>query len=61
MRSYLDKQVNVQIEILKIIFRGSRKPMRKVYDENERMTPYNYFVVEEGIYVAVSEEWWNRF
>ena len=36
MSELLDKQVYVQIEILKIIFRGSRKPTKKVCDENER-------------------------
>ena len=36
MSELLDKQVYVQIEILKIIYRGSCKPMRKVCGENER-------------------------
>ena len=35
MSELLDKQVYVQIEILKKIFRGSRKPTKKVCDENE--------------------------
>ena len=36
MSELLDKQMYVLIEILKILFRGSCKPMRKVCDENER-------------------------
>ena len=36
MSELLDKQMYVLIEILKILFQGSRKPTRKVCDENER-------------------------
>ena len=64
MSKLLDKQLQlyVQIEILKIIYRGSRKPMRKVCDENERKNDdCIIFVVEGGIYTAVSEKWWDQF
>ena len=53
----LDKQVYVQIEILKITFRGSRKPTKKVCNENEskkkKQQPRSFFVVEGGIYKVV--------
>ena len=69
MSELLDKQVYVQIEILKMIFWGSaspQKPMRKVCDENERKKrqPHKYFLwwKEELIRLhAVSEEWRDRF
>ena len=56
MSELLDKQVYVQIEILKIIFQGSCKPMRKVCDEEEKDdNRLNIFVVEGGIYEALLE------
>ena len=60
MSELLDKQVYVQIEILKIIFRVSGKPTRKVYNENESKKYddcINIFVVEGEIYKAVTGEW----
>ena len=65
MSELLNKQVYVQVEILKILFQGSHKPTKKVCDENEstkkKRRPHNFFLVEEGIYKVVSEEWRDRF
>ena len=64
MSELLDKQVYVQIEILKIIFRGSHKPTKKCVMKmkvRKKRRPHNFFVVEGGIYKAVSEEWQDRF
>ena len=60
MSKLLDKQVYVQIEILKIIFRGSRMPTKKCAMKMKK-TKTTIFVVEGGIYKAVSEEWQDRF
>ena len=74
MSELLDKQVNVQKESLKKtsgIHASSRKPTKKVCDENERkkesirrkkMTAASKkFLWKEGFYKAVSEDWLNRF
>ena len=72
MSELLDKQVNVQKESLKNtsgIHANSRKPTKKVCDENERKkveekktTAASKKVLwKEGFYKAVSEDWLNRF
>ena len=77
MSELLDKQVNVQKESLKKtsgIHKSSRKPTKKVCDENERKkeevvvleekkttAASKNFLWKEGFYKAVSEDWLNRF
>ena len=71
MSELLDKQVNVQKESLKKtsgIHASSRKPTKKVCDENERKVEEKKttaasktFLWKEGFYKAVSEDWLNRF
>ena len=72
MSELLDKQVNVQKESLKKtsgIHANSRKPTKKVCDENERKKVeekkndgrVKKFLWKEGFYKAVSEDWLNRF
>ena len=73
MSELLDKQVNVQKESLKKtsgIHASSRKPTKKVCDENERKKEVleekktaasKKFLWKEGFYKAVSEDWLNRF
>ena len=74
MSELLDKQLNVQKESLKKtsgIHASSRKPTKKVCDENERKKEVleekkttaasKNFLWKEGFYKAVSEDWLNRF
>ena len=74
MRELLDKQVNVQKESLKKtsgIHESTRKPTKKVCDENERKKEelegkkndgrVKKFLWKEGFYKAISEDWLNRF
>ena len=75
MSELLDKQVNVQKESLKKtsgIHASSRKPTKKVCDENERKkveeleeekttAASKKILWKEGFYKAVSEDWLNRF
>ena len=76
MSELLDKQVNVQKESLKktsAVHASSRKPTKKVCDENERKkqrkkerrkkttAASKKFLWKEGLYKAVSEDWLNRF
>ena len=69
MSELLDKQVNVQKESLKKtsgVHASSRKPTKKVYDENERKNEKTTaaskkFLWKEGLCKAVSEDWLNRF
>ena len=76
MSELLDKQVNVQKESLKKtsgIHASSRKPTKKVCDENKRKKQrkkeveekndghIKKFLWKEGFYKAVSEDWLNRF
>ena len=51
-------------EIFKIIFWGSRKPTKKFAMKMKvkiKAQLHKYFVVEGGIYKAVSEDWWDWF
>ena len=74
MSELLDKQVNVQKESLKKasgIHESTRKPTKKVCDENERKkeelegkkttAASKKFLWKEGFYKAISEDWLNRF
>ena len=72
MSELLDKQMNVQKESLKKtsgIHASSRKPTKKVCDENERKkveekkttAASKKFLWKEGFYKVVSEDWLNRF
>ena len=68
MSELLDKQVNVQKESLKKIsgiYESSRKPTKKVCDENERRkkttAASKKILWKEGFYKAVSEDWLNQF
>ena len=70
MSELLDKQVNVQKESLKKtsgVHASSRKPTKKVCDENERKKEKKTTAAskkclwKEGLYKAVSEDWLNRF
>ena len=72
MSELLDKQVNVQKESLKKtsgIHASSRKPTKKVCDENERKkveekkttAASKKLLWKEGFYKVVSEYWLNRF
>ena len=57
MSGLLDKQVYVQIKILKIILGGLRKPMRKVCDENGRKNNCIIFLWWKEEFIRLSEEW----
>ena len=73
MSELLDKQVNVQKENLKktsAVHASSRKPTKKVCDENERKKEsrrkkndcrVKKILWKEGFYKAVSEDWLNGF
>ena len=76
MSELLDKQLNVQKESLKKtsgIHASSRKPTKKVCDENERKkqrkkveekkttATSKKFLWKEGFYKVISEDWLNRF
>ena len=76
MSELLDKQVNVQKESLKktsAVHASSRKPTKKVCDENERKKQrkkveekkndcrVKKILWKEGFYKAVSEDWLNGF
>ncbi len=72
MSELLDKQVYVLNECLNInsgIHAGGHASPRKVCDENERKKverkrkrrPRKFFLLEGGLYKAVSEDWLVRF
>ena len=70
MSELLDKQVYVLNECFKYKFRDSRRghaSPRKVCDENERKKEkendgrVKIFLLEGGLYKAVSEDWLVRF